>query len=73
MIEDVQALERKLNRKQRDGGVAHLVVLVADTPRNRRAFAAAPAAFDAWPLRTRDVLGALRAGRDPGASGIVFL
>jgi hypothetical protein len=72
-IEDVQALERKLSRKQRDGDIAHLIVLFADTARNRRAFAAAPAAFASWPLRTRDVLGALRAGRDPGASGIVFL
>jgi hypothetical protein len=73
VIEDVQALERKLSRKQRDGGVPHLLVLFADTPRNRRAFAAAPAAFETWPLRTCDVLGALRAGRDPGASGIAFL
>jgi hypothetical protein len=73
VIEDVQALERKLSLKERDGNVDHLVLLIADTPRNRRALASAPAAFRAWPLRTRDVLGAVRAGRDPGASGIVFL
>jgi len=73
VIVDVQALERKLSLKQRDGGVHHLVLLIADTPRNRRALASAPASFRGWPFRTRDILGALRAGRDPGASGIVFL
>jgi len=73
VIVDVQALERKLSLKQRDGGVHHLVLLIADTPRNRRALASAPASFRGWPLRARDILGALRAGRDPGASGIVLL
>jgi transcriptional regulator with XRE-family HTH domain len=73
VIEDVQALERKVSRKQRDGRIAHVLILVANTPRNRRAFAAAPAAFGAWPLRAREVLGALRAGRDPKESGDVFL
>jgi hypothetical protein len=65
VIEDVQALERRLSRKQRDGGIDHVAVLIADTPRNRRAVAAAPAAFQGWPLRTREILTALRAGRDP--------
>src|SRR5262249_16423991 len=45
VIEDVQALERKLSRKQRDGGIDHVMILIADTHRNRRAVAAAPAAF----------------------------
>jgi hypothetical protein len=72
VIADVQALERRLARKLRDGGVDHCLLLVADTPRNRQAVAAAPAAFAAWPLRTRDILAALRSGRRPGAGGIVF-
>ena len=72
VIADVQALERRLARKLRDGRIDHCLLLVADTPRNRRAVAAAPAAFGAWPLRTRDVLAALREGRRPTAGGIVF-
>jgi transcriptional regulator with XRE-family HTH domain len=73
VLADVQALERKLALKQRDGAVGHLVLLVADTPRNRRAIAAAPAAFAPLALRTRRILAELRAGNDPGGSGIVVM
>ena len=72
VIDDVQALERRLARKLRDGGVDHCLLLVADTPRNRRAVSAAPAAFAAWPLNTREVLGLLRVGQRPMSGGIVF-
>jgi hypothetical protein len=72
VIDDVQALERRLGRKLRDGRVDHCLLLVADTRRNRRAVAAAPAAFAAWPLQTRELLGLLRIGRRPAAGGIVF-
>jgi transcriptional regulator with XRE-family HTH domain len=73
VIDDVQALERKIGLKQRDGNARHLLLLIADTRRNRRALASAPAALGGWPLRTREILAALRAGRDPGAGGVVFL
>jgi transcriptional regulator with XRE-family HTH domain len=73
VLTDIQAVERRLALKCRDGGVDHVLLLVADTRRNRAAVASAPAAFSALDGRPRDVLGALRAGRDPGASGIVFL
>jgi transcriptional regulator with XRE-family HTH domain len=73
VIHDTQALERRLALKRRDGGVDHLILLVADTPRNRQALAAAPAAFSDLPLRARAILTALAAGRDPGGSGIVML
>ena len=72
-LDDLQALERRLALKQRDGGADHVILLVADTRRNRRALASAPAAFATLPLRTRDVLRALGEGRDPGGSGIVIL
>ena len=72
-INDVQALERKLAIKTRDGGADHVVLLVADTRRNRRAMATAPAAFAALPLRNRDVLRDLGAGRQPAGSGLVIL
>jgi transcriptional regulator with XRE-family HTH domain len=73
VLDDMQAVERRVALKRRDGQVDHVVLLVADTPRNRRALAATPASFRDLPLRTRAVLAALRDGRDPGASGIVVL
>jgi hypothetical protein len=72
-VEDAQALERRVLLKQRDGGLDHVILVVSDTRRNRDALSAAPAAFAAFPLRTRHVLTALGAGRDPGGSGIVLL
>lgn len=73
VLDDLQALERRLSLKHRDGGGDHVLLLVADTHRNRRALAAAPGAFADLPLGTRAVLAALRAGREPGGSGIVIL
>ena len=73
VIDDTQAIDRKLALKKRDGLVDHLILLVADTPRNRRALVASPAAFADLPLRTREVLAALRAGVEPAGSGIVIL
>lgn len=73
VLDDLQALERRLTLKRRDGGVDHVVLLVADTHRNRRALAAAPGAFADLPLGTRAVLAALRAGRRPDDDGIVIL
>lgn len=73
VIDDSQALERRLSLKRRDGGVDHVILLIADTRRNRRALAAAPAAFSDLPLDTRQIMTALAAGRDPGGSGIVIL
>lgn len=73
VIDDIQALERRLALKRRDGGVDHVILLAADTRRNRRALAAAPASFVDLPLRTREILAALGDGRDPGGSGIVIL
>lgn len=73
VIDDTQALERRLALKRRDGGVDHVILLIADTPRNRRALGAAPAAFMDYPLRAREILPALAAGREPMGSGIVIL
>jgi hypothetical protein len=73
VLDDIQAVERKLARKQRDGGIDHVILLVADTPRNRRALAAAPGAFATFSRDSRAMLRALREGRDPGCSGIVIL
>jgi transcriptional regulator with XRE-family HTH domain len=73
VLDDLQAQERRLALKRRDGGEDHVILLVADTRRNRRALASAPGAFADLPLGTREILVALRKGRNPGASGIVIL
>jgi transcriptional regulator with XRE-family HTH domain len=73
VIDDVQALERRLRMKARDGGVDGLILLVADTTRNRRALAAVPGSFQGFDRAARRVLRDLRDGRDPGRSSIVFL
>jgi hypothetical protein len=73
VLHDLQALERKLALKLRDGGEERLILLVADTKRNRRALAAAPDAFADLSAGTRTILAAMSIGRDPGSGGIVFL
>lgn len=73
VLDDVQAVERRIALKQRDGGVDHVILIFADTRRNRRALAAAPNSFAAFSRDARAVLGALAAGRDPGTSAILFV
>lgn len=73
-IRDAQAVDRRVALKRRDGGVAIVILLVADTASNSRMLALHREALRAsFPLDTRPVMAALRAGRAPGASGIVVL
>ncbi len=72
-LDDLQALERRLSLKRRDGGEDHVILLVAATPRNRRALAGAPAAFGDIPRNARATLAALGRGVDPGTGSIVVL
>ncbi len=72
-LRDVQAQIRPLIRKQHDSGIQRLVLVVAATHANRRAVAEAGLILgEAFPLGTRTVLAALRAGRAPAANGLVF-
>ena len=73
VLDDIQALERRLERKRRDAGGGHLIILVSDTRRNRRALAAAPAAFGGFSRDARAVLRVLRAGEDPGCDAILLI
>jgi transcriptional regulator with XRE-family HTH domain len=71
---DIQAQARASLRKQVDAGMDRLVLVLSDTVANREAIRDAGEALRrAFPLTTRQVLSALRAGRDPGANGIVIL
>jgi transcriptional regulator with XRE-family HTH domain len=71
---DAQALKRRLELKQRDGGVDRLVLLLADTRHNRSFLRAAGRGFhDAFPVPGPVALERLAAGRDPGGNAIVLL
>ncbi len=73
-LRDAQALSRRLALKHRDGYVDHVVLLLAETRANTAGLAGAREYLRVLlPLDTRQVMGALVAGRDPGASGIVVL
>jgi len=71
---DVQALERRLALKQRDGGVDWLILLLADT-RHNRTFVAGPGSTlrARFPLDGRRALELLEAGVDPARNSIVLL
>lgn len=71
---DGQELKRRLMLKRRDGGVDHLILLLADTRTNRaflREWAAAQEGD--LPVPGRIALQALREGRDPGGSAVILL
>jgi transcriptional regulator with XRE-family HTH domain len=73
VLDDIQALERKLALKIRDGRVDGVILVIADTRRNRKALAAAPGSFPEFDRNARRVLSALATGRDPGGSSLVLL
>lgn len=70
----VDATLRRINQKQRDDPrIARVVIVVADTVRNRRAMALGVATIRAdYPLDSRAVIAALSAGRPPPLNGVVL-
>ena len=72
-IDDVQALDRRFTLKARDGGLDLVILLVADTPKNRRALDAAPHAFADLSRNARLTLAALRRGERPPRSALILL
>ena len=71
---DCQAQLRDAGLKQRDAQLRRLLIVVRGSRANRKAVAAAADLIGLnFPLGTRAVLAALRAGRDPGANGLVFI
>ena len=71
---DIQALERRLALKLRDGGADVLIVVVADTAHNRGVLRAHREALRGLlPLDGRQVFAALAAGSLPNANAIVVL
>jgi transcriptional regulator with XRE-family HTH domain len=73
-LSDAQSQLRAVLLKARDMGIGRVIVVVAATPTNRQALAAAAQLVAAeFPLGTRASLNALAQGRDPGANGIVLI
>jgi transcriptional regulator with XRE-family HTH domain len=71
---DEQELERRLALKRRDGGVDHVLLLLANTRSNRLFVRGLGAGFvGAYPIPGRVMLARLGAGQDPRGSGIVLL
>ena len=73
VLDDIQSLQRRLALKVRDGGVDGVILVIADTPRNRRALAAAPGSFSLFDRNARRALAALAGGSDPGGSSLILL
>jgi hypothetical protein len=71
---DLQAQVRRIMLKKADDGVGVVILLVADTHRNRRVLREFRELIrEQFPLDTRAVMAVLRAGRLPDSSGIVVL
>jgi transcriptional regulator with XRE-family HTH domain len=73
-LRDIQALERRIALKQRDGDIEVVILLVNETLSNRRTLATHHEALRTpFPLDGRAILHALRVGVAPAQSGIVVL
>ena len=73
-LRDIQALQRRLELKWRDGGMPRLVLVVAATHHNRAVLREHGASLaSTLPLDPRRTLAALRAGQVPPENGIMLL
>ncbi|HEY8922628.1 MAG TPA: helix-turn-helix transcriptional regulator [Candidatus Limnocylindria bacterium] len=73
-LRDLQALERRMQRKKEDSGVTRMILLVRGTRRNREVLRELlPSVRGTFPLGSRELLRALADGRDPGADGLLVL
>jgi len=70
---DLQAVERRSALKKRDLGAERLVLLIADTPNNRRVLELHPELRERLPVSTRKCLAALGRGDDPREDALVIL
>jgi len=73
VINDLQALQRDINLKQRDTEVDGMILLVRGSRRNRELLRAADALRRDFPMPTRGLLASLAHGHVPSGNGIVIL
>jgi hypothetical protein len=73
-VGDLQAVERRVALKQRDGKELCVILLLADTKHHRTLLAGAGEAIKGrFPISQRAALAALRAGKSPGGNALVLL
>jgi transcriptional regulator with XRE-family HTH domain len=73
-LRDVQALDRRLGLKERDGGMDRLILLVLDTRTNRSTIRAYADIFQGrFPVSQAVALQRLAAGEDPGGNALILL
>jgi transcriptional regulator with XRE-family HTH domain len=72
-IRDAQALERRIAVKRRDTRTDRVIVLLADTRTNRLILRSVGSPLVDGAIPGPAIIEALRAGRDPGASGVVLI
>lgn len=73
-VGDLQAVERRVGLKQRDGRVDCVILLLADTKHHRELLdVAGDGLRSRFPVPQRAALAALRAGRSPGGNSLVRL
>lgn len=73
-VGDLQAVERRIALKQRDGREDCVILLLADTKHHRALLDVAGAGLrERFPVSQRTALAALRAGRSPGGNALILL
>jgi hypothetical protein len=72
-LDDVQAVVRRMNAKQRDLGMRRAILLVSDTRHHRDLIRTTPSLGQRFPIGTRRALAALARGDDPGGDCLVIL
>jgi transcriptional regulator with XRE-family HTH domain len=70
---DIQGVERKAALKQRDLDADRLILLLSDTPNNRRVLGLHAELRARFPITQRRCMAALSRGEDPGGNTIVVL
>lgn len=72
-VTDIQAVERKSALKKRDLGANRLILLLADTPTNRRVVSLHPEIRERFPVGPRRCMVALSRAEDPGGDCLLIL
>ena len=73
-LSDIQAVERRVTLKQRDGAVDVVILVIADTKHNRQMLELHRDELRGLlPLDSRQMLASFRQGRLPERNGIVLL
>jgi hypothetical protein len=71
---DAQGQLRRIALKVRDAGVDAVLLVIADTARNRAALRSAGSMIsDVYPVPSREARRALRLGRHPGGSAVILV